>query len=1490
MSKTYPYDENCIAVTGMAARLPGADTIQEFWENLVAGRQSMEPIPDEILAAGLHAQLRHEPDYVAMRSTLRDFDLFDAEFFGFSPRDASIMDPQHRLVLEYAWRAFENAGYVPEDTGDTRTGVFASSDMSGYLTGYLYYHILSGALDVTEAVIGCDKDYLATRIAYKCNFHGPAMAVQSSCSSSLLSVHVACQSLLAGDCDRALVTACTVMLPENLGYIYLPGGMRSPDGRCRPYDAAANGTIFGNGVLAVLLKRLDDALRDRDNILAVVRATAATNDGWDKVGYTAPSISGQALAITSALDLAGVDPADVDFVEGHGTATPLGDPIEIAALRQAYGPDAPAGDDHIVLGSLKGNIGHLDAAAGLASFAKASLCLHHRLVPGTANFERPNPTFGGLAPFRISSTNVDLPEEGSVLGGVSAFGIGGTNVHVLVQSAPERPKRPDGTLAPERLPLVFSAHNEEAFEKTRQALRAYFLKQTDKRDARDTDAGHAETGFHFADAAATMALGRKAQPFRGCVTALSAAEAAEGLQEDLVPQYVQEKDPGLAFLFPGQGNLHPTMARSFLENEKDFRLRFQKLAALCRQAQGPDLEALLRGCWAGEKKALCALCETQTAQPLLFALELALATTLVERGVRPDCLMGHSLGEYTAACLAGVFSPEDGMRLVTLRGALMQKAPRGRMLVVSLHHSRVREVLGSAFAGVEISLVNSAANCVLTGDEEALERCAQAVAEHGQRATFLKTSHAFHSASMEGIMDDFGTLVSSFTLHEPKLPIVSNLTGTWAGAEMAQPDYWVRHLRSTVQFAKGLATLRTRAALGLEAGSGNVLRSLATQVPGDKLRVIPGLDALKTGSGQAERGLADIAAECWQNGAAIDWEAYFAPYEPYRCPMPETAFTPRRYWIAPGAVQAVQVAGGAQGSLLADHHEKTGADSGMEKYARTCRTAYEAPEGEVERLLVGLWEELLFVDHIGVCDDFVELGGNSIQVMQMVRAAAGLGLSFTSKDVFEAGTIRKLTLRARSGAAARTASPGPVPVPPYLEGRLARGQDGLARCCVLACPKGFDMADAGRLARALARAHDALRMAWSGTALRLAGASESDWGQNNVESMGPIPMVDGQPDRALLEQECLRLAQGLQPERLKAWSLGLSQESEPPLLALLVHTGICDERSMELLQGDVAAFLQGREALEEGPSWKLWLEDLADGSADAQPDQPAQTGQPEQAGQAVQAGQTDLAWAAPCTQAECETLQCTLPPETAAALAEAARRCRTTVEELALAAVSLCLAEDGQKWPGWPDRSDRALFCRNDGRHLKLPGARGAGLVGSLALYLPLPLPEEGDAASAIVHVKKYRRSLVQQGTAPWLAWAGQEETVPVVTFAGPEGHGSAGAAAAAAGAGPAKERSAGRCLGSLLVSPGERPCDSLASIRLCSGAQGLQLVVHAAPGVRERIAALQAAFPDRAARIAEAGRTSPAAQRYIVEEFPDSELTQADLDIILSQLCGASQ
>lgn len=1448
MSKTYPYDDHCIAVIGMAARLPGADTIQTFWDNLVAGRQSMEPIPDDILAAGLHANLRHEPDYVAMRSTLRDFDLFDADFFGFSPRDASIMDPQHRLVLEYAWRAFENAGYVPEDTDGVRTGVYASSDMSGYLTGCLYHHILSGAVDVTEAVIGCDKDYLATRIAYKCNLHGPAMAVQSSCSSSLLSVHTACQALLAEECDRALVTACTVMLPENLGYIYLPGGMRSPDGRCRPYDAGANGTIFANGVLAVLLKRLADAVRDRDTILAVVRATAATNDGCDKVGYTAPSISGQAMAISSALDLAGVDPADVDFVEGHGTATPLGDPIEMEALLKAYAGENACHEPgrRILLGSLKGNIGHLDAAAGLASFAKACLCLHHRTVPGTANFERPNPAFGDLGPFAISSSAVRLPESGCLLGGVSAFGIGGTNVHAIVQSAPDRPER---SLPKGNLPVLFSAHNEEAFEKTRQQLCAFLHGNASQEEG-------AHAAVHFADTAATLARGRKAQPLRGSVTASSHAAAAGLLAEDILPRYVADADCPLAFLFPGQGNLHPDMARSFYAQEEDFRRLFRELCAICTAAGGPDLEKLLTQCWKNDAAAAAALSRTDTAQPLLFALELSLARLLMQRGVSPDCLIGHSLGEYTAACIAGVFSPEDGMRLVTLRGALMQTAPQGRMLVVSLHPSRVRDVLGSAFAGVEISLINSAANCVLTGDDAALEACARIVAEHGQRATWLKTSHAFHSASMEAIMDAFGELVAGFTLHAPAIPVVSNITGTWAGADMASPEYWVRHLRSTVQFARGLATLRSRVQVGIEAGPGNVLRSLATQQPGEKLRIVPGLDPLQSAAGTAGRCLADIAAECWLQGARIDWDAFFAPWSPWRCPVPETVFTPRRYWIAPGAAATVQVAGQAECVQIPGHQDKTGAEAGPGKYARSCRTAWAPAGTEVERMLVSLWEELLFMDQVGIDDDFVELGGNSIQVMQMVRQAAGLGLTFSSKDVFEAATIRKLAARVQRTVAVRTVRPGPVPVPASLEPVLRHGRDGLASYQLFACPPGFGADQTAGLARALAMRHDALRMSWQDAALRLAGAGDCDWGTNNVEAMGSVCGADARPVQALVQTQCLRLAEQLQPERNRAWLLGLGDDrGESPYLVLVVHTALADQRSLDILGRDIRHFLQQGALPEEADkmqqhSWKLWLEDLA------------ALQQPDTAPQSQAAGQSPALPA--CQESELRSMTCLIGTELTEELQAAATACRASVKELLLAAVSLCLKEAGSETVG-----SGHIYCLGSGRTLQLPCPNRDNIVGALALYLPLALPEEHDPASSIPHVRRQLRILAQQEAA--LRAAGVQPRPFAATFSFHE---------AAAETDDFRD-----CAG--LVSPADRQADSLLDCRAKVCAGSIRVDIRCAPCAKAVAKALCEGLEERLAQLALLARTSPEAQRYLVEEFPDSELTQTDLDIILSQLAG---
>lgn len=1435
MSKTYPYDDGCLAVIGMAARLPGANNIREFWDNLLAGRQSMEPIPDEILATGLHAQTRFEPDYVAMRSTLKDFDLFDADFFGFSPRDASIMDPQHRLVLEYAWRAFENAGYAPGDTNGIRTGVYASSDMSGYLTGYLYHHILSGTVDVTEAVIGCDKDYLASRIAYKCNLKGPAMAVQSSCSSSLLSVHIACQALLSEDCDRALVTACTVMLPEDLGYIYLPGGMRSPDGRCRPYDVKANGTIFANGVIAVLLKRLNDAKRDKDNIIAVVRATAATNDGFDKVGYTAPSVNGQASAISSALSLAGVDPLDVSFVEGHGTATPLGDPIEVAALKQAYASEGKKPESPIILGSLKGNIGHLDTAAGLVSFAKTALCLQHGVVPGTANFTEPNPAFGDTAPFVISRDNVPLHgKRASLLGGVSAFGIGGTNVHAVLQEAPPQPKR---SVPSVRVPLLFSAHNEQAFDLTRERLAAHL-------------SSNHETSL--IDAAFTLAEGRRPQIFRGVAVAKNLHEAISLLHEDDVPHITTETDVPVAFLFPGQGNLHPDMARTFYTEEEDFRQHLHELSAICAEAGGPNLTELLKGCWERNETSLNALTETETAQPLLFALELALAQTLIKRGIRPACMIGHSLGEYTAACVAGVFSPEEGMRLVTQRGALMQTAPRGKMLVVSLHASRIREVLGSAFTGVEISLINSAANCVLTGPEDILTACAEAVTEHGQRTTWLKTSHAFHSASMEYVLEPFRELMRSVTLHSPEIPYVSNLTGTWIGNEVTDPEYWVRHLRSTVQFADGLAALRQRARIGIEVGPGNVLRSLAAQQAGEKLRIVPGLDPLggtvEHSSTLPVRSLANIAADIWLQGGEIDWETYYASLNAYRCALPETSFTPRRYWITPG------------GEAVPGHTETGEHNKGLKKYARSCRNTYVSPETDVERALVTLWQELLFVDHIGIKDDFLELGGNSIQVMQMVRQAASQGLNFTSKDVFDAGNIQELAKRVRSGIAVREVVPGPVPTPPYLITRLKGEQGVFCHYRVFSCPKGFNTDAVGRLARTLATRHDALRMAWTGTELRLAGVREIDWALNNVDNLGSALDVDPSLRDRILSGDCQKLAAELRPERLKGWSLTLLP-GDTPLLLLLVRSALADVPAMHTLEQDILKFLQtGNLSAQSGTSWKLWLEELTEKASIS----PMKLSVPE-------SGTAATPWnisEEPGIEEERREIGMMVAEDIYVQLKEAAAFCRATIEEMLGATLGVCLAQDNSK-------GSLAYFI-NEGRHLAMPSSDPTTTVGSFTLRHGVSIPANLRPEEAIPHFKGKLRAFSESGVAPWLTDYNEQYANVTLFWLGEQ---------------PAHKHHESSENPEVLRSGSWTPATSHreSTFDLIFWVENESL--HVRFDYPARIEAQAKSLLDSFIRELEAviveGLNNPTASRYCVADFPDSELSESDLTIILSQLKG---
>ncbi|MFV0421642.1 beta-ketoacyl synthase N-terminal-like domain-containing protein [Oleidesulfovibrio sp.] len=985
---TYEYTDSCIAIIGMAARFPGATDLNTFWENLLQGKQSMSVLKSEYLEKSIHAAICKDPHYVPMCSCIDGYKCFDADFFGISPHEAAITDPQQRLLLEYGWKAFEHSGYEPTDSQDTITGVYASCSISSYLLSNLHGHVMAGRLDMTEALLGNDKDYPATRLAYKLGLRGPAMTVQTACSSSLTSLHVACQALLAGECDRALVASAT-LLGDPLGYMYLEGGMRSPDGRCRPYDAQGKGTIFGSGVAAVLLKRLADAQADNDHILAVVRSTAANNDGNDKVGFTAPSVNAQAAVITEALLLSGIDPWDMDFIEGHGTATPMGDPIEVAALQQAYAGIAqcniPTGRS-ILLGSVKSNIGHLDATAGLAGFIKAVLSLYHGCVPGTANFTRHNPLFGtSMAPFEVRSNNSRLADESTArLGSVSSFGVGGTNVHTVLQGAPQQHS---GSVKKEPRLFLISGHDTAGLFRTQKQLAAH-LEQ-----------GH----FDIADVAHTLVHGRAHLPARRTIIAASMEELKDALNSMEAPlRHVSGgKKRKLAFLFSGQGSQHPAMGSSLYKTEPYFKKKFNQTAEVVLQYKGPDLLSLMYACWTGDKQAAAAITRTKITQPLLFTLEYALARLLIKKGLQPEFLLGHSIGEYVAACLANVFSMEDAARLVVARGRAMQQAPTGRMLALSIGEDKLSMLPETLLSKVEIAVVNTSQSCVLSGHEQDLATCAEIIDQAGEKGTFLKTSHAFHSSFMDSVLQDFRAVLQEVTMQPPQIPLVSNLTGIWADAFMATPDYWVKQLRDTVRFSRCLQTLFSQQCLGVEVGPGRTLCNFASQEMG------PAGITVHTLGGQYDEepeSVLKILGRVWATGGRPDWNCCPSIKIGKRIPLPGYVFSQQKHWIE--NLNNASIA--TDQSEVAPQIMRKTTDCGINKQARANPDSYVPPETDTHKQMVSIWEELLLIQPVGIQDNFIEMGGNSMHVLRMVRMAADHGLHFTIKDVFNAKTIATL--------------------------------------------------------------------------------------------------------------------------------------------------------------------------------------------------------------------------------------------------------------------------------------------------------------------------------------------------------------------------------------------------------------------------------------------------------------------------------------------------
>jgi acyl transferase domain-containing protein/acyl carrier protein len=874
-----------IAIVGMACRIPGAKNIDQFWQNLSNGIESISFFSDEeVEQAGVDPAELKNPNYVKAGGILDDIEYFDADFFGFTPKEAEMTDPQHRFFLECCWEALEHAGYAA-DTYPGLIGLYAGAGANTYLiynlaaAGYLRDSDLVGA-----AFMYNKNDHLTGRVAYKLNLKGPSVTVQTACSTSLVAVSMACQSLLNYEVDMALAGGVTIMASEKIGYMYREGGINSPDGHCRAFDAKAKGAVGGNGSGVVVLKRLKDALADGDHIWSIIRGSATNNDGSLKAGYTAPSVDSQAEVIALAQGLAGVSPETISYVEAHGTGTALGDPIEIAALTRAFRAHTTE-KGFCAIGSVKTGIGHLDTAAGVAGLIKTSLMLHHQQIPPSLHFETPNPELDlNNSPFFVNTKLRPWKRGDTPLrAGVSSFGLSGTNAHAVLEEPP--PRTASRSSRPWQLLLV-SAKTVSALDASCANL-VEFLKHNPSVD--------------LADVAHTLRVGRKAFKHRRMLVCKNSDEAISALQAltpDRLSTSVQETTHRpLVFMFPGQGSQYVNMAAELYRTEADFREHVDYCSAYLKPILGVDLLDVLYPADSAGDEAAQKLDQTAFTQPALFVIEYALARLLMDWGVRPNAFIGHSIGEYTAACLSGVFSLDDALKLVAERGRLIQSLPGGSMLAVQLSDSQTLSMLPESLA---LAAVNGVGQCVVSGTDEAIEQFEQELTAKGIVCQRLRTSHAFHSGMMEPALQPFLEALKDIKLNPPQLPFISNVSGTWiTDKEATDPHYWTRHLRQTVRFAAGVEELlKDPKAILLEVGPGLTLKTLARWHPHKKptQQVISSIPAPRERQEDLPYLLKTLG-QLWLGGVEPDWTAFVAHEQRMRVPLPTYPFDRQRYWV-----------------------------------------------------------------------------------------------------------------------------------------------------------------------------------------------------------------------------------------------------------------------------------------------------------------------------------------------------------------------------------------------------------------------------------------------------------------------------------------------------------------------------------------------------------------------------------------------------------------
>jgi len=978
------FSENDIAVIGMAVRLPGAKTVAEFWENLCEGRESITFFSDEeLLQQGILADDLKNPNYVKAAAILDTVENFDAKFFGFSPREAEVIDPQHRLFLTCCWEAIESAGYNPKKYPG-RIGVFAGAGFNTYLFNLFSNPSAVNSLGYFQTMMMNGADHLTSVVSYKFDLTGPAVTVQTACSTSLVATHIGCQSLLQGESDMVLVGGASITIPQKVGYLFHEGGINSPDGHCRAFDAKAQGTVNASGISVVLLKRLSDALEDKDTIYAVIKGSAINNDGSAKIGYTAPSVDKQAEVILEAIGISGVEAEEISFVEAHGTATPLGDPIEIEALKRAF-RNSTDKKTYCAIGSVKTNIGHTDTAAGVSGLIKAALSLYHRKLPKSLHYETPNPKIDfSESPFFVNTELLNLSGKKEIIkAGVSSFGLGGTNAHLVLSEPPridKTPSRKSWHLIP------FSAQSSESLN----GLNEKYLKFLAENG--ETDLG---------DVAYTLQNGRQTFRYRRFMLARNTPHLAEILQE-LSPQnvFTSAQEAGnqpVAFLFPGLGSQYPRMGKELLQKNEFFKKEYNEIVNIFKDLKSDDFESKLAEPNLSESELKELMMQPEISLPSIFCIEYALAKTLENYGIFPQMMLGHSFGEYAAACLAGVFSTENAAKLVLYRAELLEQVKGGAMLSVGISEADVKPFLNDE---ISIAAINGKKLLTLSGAMKAIDAFQDLLSENGIESKKILVATAMHSPLIEPIMRPLEEFVASLAPQKPKIPYISCITGKIIeDSEATDPAYWAKHLRNTVRFSEALSTLyKNTEIIPLEVGPGTTLNTLARQHPERSSKQIP-ISMMKHPSAETDDEFVFLQAlgRLWLAGASVKMNKLYEGEERYRIALPTYCFDEQKYWVYPAINQV-------RNNEQRANEEETG------KYERPEISAeYDPPANELEQLIAEIWSELLGIEKIGKNDNFFELGGHSLIAPQFAsKISEFLEMEIPLEAIFQKPTVSEM--------------------------------------------------------------------------------------------------------------------------------------------------------------------------------------------------------------------------------------------------------------------------------------------------------------------------------------------------------------------------------------------------------------------------------------------------------------------------------------------------